>query len=200
LQVKDNIKPGKLLDAVQEMTISLSIGCQISFMPLNYVPMLVQHIMHLTLPIEIFLMVKCLADILQANFSFPDGTQKRIRSMDNPEVLLITLVVVSTKLLHPLDGVERPPVTDDDPRTRQVNWKEWQEARKQPPPALNDGLVKGAEHKVIANEALFMDEKKMDDFMEWFENMWIGDGDEPRSKPFCSIISRTSTRSNMLAN
>ncbi|ORY64898.1 uncharacterized protein BCR38DRAFT_523464 [Pseudomassariella vexata] len=180
LEVKDHIKTGKLLSAVQEMAISFNFNFEIKFPALNYVPMLVHYIEELTLPLNIYLTVKCLAEMLQADFSYPlSGAKKRIRSMNNPEVFLLTLVVVATKLLHPLDGIERPPASHNDPRVMQLNWKEWQHARTKRDGTK--GLEKGTEYRVTANEALTLDKTKLDDYMDWFEKMWIGNGEQARA-------------------
>ncbi|KAI0132773.1 hypothetical protein BJ170DRAFT_261598 [Xylariales sp. AK1849] len=198
LQVRDHIKLGKLLYAAQELVLGLTIEREFRFQPLNYVPILVQHIKDLTLPLDIYLMVRCLADMLNVDFNYPSGSTKRIRAMDNPEVVLITLIVVSTKLVHSLDGVERPPVSEDDPRVRQINWTEWQKARESSPPIQKHGLEKGTEHKVTANKALAMDKGEVDDFMDWFEKMWIGEADEAKTaesvrKPFQGRDGRTES-------
>ncbi|KAI1849359.1 hypothetical protein JX265_012080 [Neoarthrinium moseri] len=185
LQVRDHIKRGKLLATAQELAITLNVHAELKLPPLNYVPILVDYIQQLTLPVEIYFMVKCLSQLLEADFGFPDANSKRVRAMDNPEVLLITLVVVSTKLLHPLDGVQRPPISEGDPRTTQINWEEWRKTREQPPQKSEDKLERGTEHEITANEALTMDKQKMDDFMDWFERMWITQGDdEPKTPAF----------------
>lgn len=119
-----------------------------------------------------------MAEIMKADFAYPyEG--KRIRSMSNPEVLLITLVIVAAKLLYSLDGVERAPRSDRDPRCLRLDWAVWREAvedkeaRRRPIAHLE----RGQEYKVTPNDALTMDKTKLDDYMDWFENMWIGESD-----------------------
>ncbi|KAK6957385.1 hypothetical protein Daesc_000169 [Daldinia eschscholtzii] len=113
-----------------------------------------------------------------ADYSYPVGG-KRIRTMDNPEVLLIALVVVSAKLLYPLDGIERPPRSRYDPRSISIDWKKWQESM-QDNTTGKSSLIGGEEYKVTPEEALTMNKEKLDDFMDWFEKTWIGDG-EPKT-------------------
>ncbi|KAK9424967.1 hypothetical protein SUNI508_13288 [Seiridium unicorne] len=184
LQVKGHVKPGKLLRTAQELVIALNVHYGLRIPTLNYTQVLVQNILDLTLPVEVYLMVKCLIQILGAKFEFPDGKSRRIQRMDNPEVLLFTLVIVSTKLLYPLDGVARPPVSEDDPRVKQINWAEWEKARaKTKQDLLASGLQKGTEHQVTTNEALFMDGTKLDDFMDWYDKMWVGTNDSDAKAP-----------------
>ncbi|KAI0899959.1 hypothetical protein F4806DRAFT_454544 [Annulohypoxylon nitens] len=176
LQIRDHIPPGKLQAAVQELVISYKINFDTVFPPLNYVPILLRFITDLALPPEIYITVKCMTEILKANYSYPTGG-KIIRTIDNPEVLLISLVVVSTKLLYPLDGIERPPRDHGDPRSLKMDWTKWLEVMQDDITETSSSLRRGEEHKVGPEDVLSMDKTKLDDFMDWFEKMWIGDGD-----------------------
>ncbi|KAI1457545.1 hypothetical protein F4805DRAFT_173111 [Annulohypoxylon moriforme] len=176
LQVRDHIPPGRLQAAVQELVISYKINFETVFPPLNYVPVLVRFITDLTLPAEVYMTVKCMNEILKTNYSYPTGG-KMIRTIDNPEVLLISLVVVSTKLLYPLDGIERPPRNQEDPRSIKMDWAKWQEVMQDDTTETSSNLRRGEEYKVTSDDVLTMDKVKLDDFMDWFEKMWIGDGD-----------------------
>ncbi|KAI1498637.1 hypothetical protein F5X99DRAFT_431525 [Biscogniauxia marginata] len=184
LQVRDHLEPGKLQAIVQGLVISFRVNFDMTFPPLNHVPILIRYITELTLPVETYLAAKCIAEIIKTDYSYPVGG-KRIRTMDNPEVLLATLVVVSAKLLYSLDGVERLPRSRQDMRSTKIDWEKWQESTRDNPAEEGDGegshLTRGEEYKVTPNDVLRMDETKLDDFMDWFEKMWIGDGD-PRSK------------------
>ncbi|OTA97262.1 hypothetical protein M434DRAFT_65820 [Hypoxylon sp. CO27-5] len=188
LQVRDHIPPGRLQAAVQELVISYKINFDTIFPPLNYVPIIARFITELALPIETYLTIKCISEILKADYSYPTGG-KRIRTMDNPEVLLISLVVVAVKLLYSLDGVVQPPQSHGDPRSLKIDWTRWQQVI-QDDTAETTGLRRGEEYKVTPEDVLMMDKEKLDDFMGWFEKMWIGDGD-PKSKPIISHYHRT---------
>ncbi|KAI5861893.1 hypothetical protein GGS23DRAFT_573683 [Durotheca rogersii] len=175
LQVRDHIPLGHLQAAVQGLVIAFKIGADVVFPPLNYVPILVRFITELTLPAEIYSTAKCIAAILKTDYSYP--TRKGIRKMSNPEVLLISLVVVSAKLLYSLDGVERPPRNHHDPRVVKVDWAKWQEAMRDDVGKTASGLPRGEEYKVTSEDVLTMEAEKLDDFMDWFEKMWISDRD-----------------------
>ncbi|KAI1470463.1 uncharacterized protein F4812DRAFT_417691 [Daldinia caldariorum] len=178
LQVRDHIPAGRLQTAVQELVISFKANFDTIFPPLNYPPILARLITELALPVEVYLVVKCITEVLKADYSYPIGG-KKIRAMDNPEVLLAALVVVSAKLLYPLDGVERPPRSHYDPRATNIDWGTWRESMKDDK-SVESSLVRGEEYKVTPEDALTMDKEKLDDFMDWFEKMWIGDG-EPKT-------------------
>jgi RNA polymerase I-specific transcription initiation factor RRN7 len=187
LQVRDHISPGKLLSTAQELTVALNVHYELKLPSLNYPQILIQYLLDLTLPLEVYLMAKCLIQILEAAFEFPDRRNKKWRAMDNPEVLLMTLVVVSTKLLHPLDDLERPPVSEDDPRTKQINWFEWRKSRtegKKNSKQVGNRLERGTEYQVTSREAVLMDGDKMDDFMDWYEKMWVSTSDTRLSSKY----------------
>ncbi|XXG99284.1 Vacuolar protein sorting-associated protein 52 [Hypoxylon texense] len=187
LQVRDHIPLGKLQTTVQDLVISFKANFDTVFPPLNYVPILVRLMTDLTLPIETYLAVKCITKILKADYSYPIGG-KRIRTIDNPEVFLTAVLVVSAKLLYPLDNIERPPRSDEDPRNVKVNWAQWQESMREETNETSPNLLRGEEYKVTAEDVLGLDKTKLDDYMDWFEKMWIRDGDaktdERIQKPF----------------
>lgn len=101
--------------------------------------------------------------------------------MDNPEVFLTSLVVVSAKLLYSLDGIERSPISNEDPRRTKINWDQWQEIIAEKPLAKCANLLRGEEYRITASDTMTMETTKLDDYMDWFERMWIDDG-EPKSK------------------
>ncbi|KAK8118494.1 ubiquitin-60s ribosomal protein l40 fusion protein [Apiospora kogelbergensis] len=180
LQIRDHIAPGYLQSAVQELAISFNANYEVKLPPLNHIPLLLDLMRDLTLPVEIFLSVKCMAQILEADFCYPTRDKQRVLSIDDPEVLLLALVVVSTKLLHPLDGVSRRPVTHDDPRVMQIDWKQWEAVRTKQAEASR-GLERGEEYTIQAREAVAMDNKAdIYKWIEFFEKMLKQDG--PSSK------------------
>ncbi|RYO75486.1 hypothetical protein DL762_010024 [Monosporascus cannonballus] len=183
LQVQDHIRPGHLQATVQQLVISFHANFDLRFPPLNYVPILVQYIKHLLLPVETYTAAKCLAEILDADFSYPHGG-RRIQSMSNPEILLAALVVVAAKLLYSPDGTERAPRGEHDPRRLRLDWAVWRENIEDRSRQAPTHLRPGEEYKVDPNDALTMDKTKLDDYMDWFEKMWIGDADPRTAEAF----------------
>ncbi|KAK8051050.1 Ubiquitin-like protein [Apiospora rasikravindrae] len=180
LQIRDHIPPGKLQSAVREMAISFNVNYEVEFPPLNHIPLLLQLMRDLTLPVEVFLSVKCMAQILEADFCYPTRDKRRILSTDDPEVLLLALVVVSTKLLHPLDGVSRRPTTHDDPRVMQIDWKQWEVVRTKQAEAVR-GLQRGEEHTITAWEAATVDKTVAEKWLDYFERMFVQTGATPKT-------------------
>ncbi|KAI0549725.1 hypothetical protein F4679DRAFT_249141 [Xylaria curta] len=181
LQVRDHLPAGRLHATVQQLVISFKVNFDMIMPPLNYVPIIIRFITDLVLPIQIYTTIKCIIEILKTDFSYSIGG-KRIRTIDNPEILLASLVVVSTKLLFSLDNVARPPLSKQDLRQTKVDWKEWQRIITERPAPTRAHLTRGEEYKVTADEALSMDKTKLDDYMDWFEKMWLFGGKPPTTE------------------
>ncbi|KAI1272571.1 hypothetical protein F5Y07DRAFT_379532 [Xylaria sp. FL0933] len=179
LQVRDHLPLGRLQNTVQQLVISLKVNFEVIIPPINHVPLILRFITDLVLPIDVYITAKFIGELLKTEFSYPTGG-KRIRTMDNPEVLLVSLVIVSTKLLYSLDGVERLPISPEDPRRTKVDWGKWQEITAETPVEERTNLARGEEYKVTADDVLSMDKTKLDDYMDWFEKMWLHDG-EPKT-------------------
>lgn len=62
-----------------------------------------------------------------------------------------------------------------------MDWGGWRKVIKEKPARGSARLARGEEYKVRPEDALEMDKTKVDDYMDWFETMWLGGG-EPKSK------------------
>ncbi|GAW25114.1 putative RNA polymerase I specific transcription initiation factor Rrn7 [Rosellinia necatrix] len=111
--------------------------------------------------------------------------------MDNPETFLASLVLVSTKLAYSLDNVERPPINQHDPRRMQVDWKAWQRITTEKPTGQSANLRRGEEYKVTADDALTLDKTKLDDYMDWFEKMWLHEGEPKTTERVRNLFGQT---------
>lgn len=131
--------------------------------------------------VETYPATKCIAEVLKADFAYLCRGE-RMRSMSNPETFLTVLVVVAAKLLYSPDGVERAPVNDRDPRCLKLDWAAWREAIEDKSQQKSAHLERGQEYKVTPNDAMAMDKTKIDDYMDWFEKMWIADEADAASR------------------
>ncbi|KAI0520789.1 hypothetical protein F5B22DRAFT_598378 [Xylaria bambusicola] len=173
LQVRDHIPAGRLQNAVQRLVKSFKLNYDMTIPPLNYVPIILRFITDLVLPVDVYIAAKCIGEILKAEFCYPSQGDKKLRTMDNPEVLLMCLVVVSTKLLYSLDGVERLPISQLDPRQTKIDWQSWRNIVAEKPVKEHGYLTPGEEYKVTNDDVMNMDKAKLDDYMDWFERMWL---------------------------
>lgn len=158
------------------------------FPPLNVPLLLFKHVRDLGLPgnvpsqfeysasnkeiVEIYPAVHRLSKILKMDFSYPILHQSTSRAIQDPEVHLVTLIVIATKLSQPFDDIKRTPISEADASALKMDWDEWRELMKDPPMA---GLKRGEEMEVTDDAVMTMDGQKIDDYLDWFQRMWLDD-------------------------
>lgn len=116
--------------------------------------------------------------MLELDFSFPILRKKALEVSGYPEVQLMSLITIATKLSHPFDDVERVPQSETDPTTVKVDWAMWREIMAEAP---TKGLKKGDEIKTTDEDVMKMSGKEMDDYLDWYQRTWIDDRN-PKSK------------------
>jgi RNA polymerase I-specific transcription initiation factor RRN7 len=90
-------------------------------------PLLLHHWMQdLALPIEVYAATQRLARLLGVDFILHvEGKTSSNRVLRYPEVRLMALLVVSTKLFFPIDDVDRYPLAANDLSVLQMDWPAW---------------------------------------------------------------------------
>ncbi|KAF7597094.1 Pol I core factor CF [Aspergillus hancockii] len=150
------VKAEHLHKAVLQLSLLYRHKFGMHFPALNLPPILYQYIRRLALPIEIYSAVKRLQDLLGFTFEFPTRLVGSSRPLHLPEVQLITLIVISTKLFFPFDDVKRYPVSAKEPTTQVIDWKVWAQAQRH------------FDNRETANGKIGKDE-----YMDWYENSWL---------------------------
>jgi len=82
------------------------------------------------------------------------------------------LIVVATKLSQPFDDIVRHPESESDPSTVKIDWKKWREVMTE---KHIPGLRRGEEIMVTDMEVLSMSTEAMDDYMDWYQRMFLDD-------------------------
>lgn len=112
--------------------------------------------------------------LLDLNFAF-DMNRKRFKLLHHPDILLISCVVFTTKLLFPLDGKARLPVSYRDPSSLQIDWSKWMDL-------MRDASVEGLERRDIlklqSEDVWTLSDRKIDDYLDWYEETQIKSGRE----------------------
>jgi RNA polymerase I-specific transcription initiation factor RRN7 len=125
--------------------------------------------------------------ITKYNFSYPDGTSTstettRRQATTFPEAQLISLVVVTTKLLFPFDSdtVKRYPKEPNEPTTLRMKWSAWLAAKHSFDTASSsddttdlNGLQPGAEIHITDSDIFRMSDNQLDQYMDWYQRTWI---------------------------
>jgi RNA polymerase I-specific transcription initiation factor RRN7 len=106
-----------------------------------------------------------------------DMGRKRFKRLDHPDILLVCCVVFATKLLYPFDGIQRPPVSYRDPSSLQIDWNQWRELMRDPE---SEGLERRVMRQLKPDDAWTLNDKKIDDYLDWYEETQVKTGDEPQ--------------------
>lgn len=124
--------------------------------------------------VEIYPAVYRLSRMLKVDFSYPI-LQQSPRAILDPEFHLIVLIVIATKLSQPFDNLKRFPTSDVDPSALKLDWDEWREIMQSP---ISESLERGKEMEINDNTVMALDGKKIDDYLDWFQRMWLDDRDQ----------------------
>jgi RNA polymerase I-specific transcription initiation factor RRN7 len=82
--------------------------------------------------------------------------------------------VIATKLSQPFDDVKRNPWSLTDPSTTLIGWSDWSASFKNDP---IKGLNRGEEVKITDHDVLHMSENMLDDYLNWYQKVFIDDRD-----------------------
>lgn len=116
--------------------------------------------------------------LLDLDFSFPLLHKRTYGVSAYPEIQLMSLIVIATKLSQPFDDVERIPESEADPTTVKIDWAKWRKIMAESP---TKNLKRGEEIKITDSDVMNMSGKQMDDYLDWYQRSWIDDRD-PRSE------------------
>ena len=135
----------------------------------------------LTLPIEVYAATQRLARILDIDFTLQLGAKTSSnRVLRYPEVQLMSLLVVATKLFFPIDDIDRHPVSANDLSALQMDWAEWAAAQ----PSVQSGddldgqnsrddtapdLTFPEAFKISESDCLSMGDEELDRYMDWYQ-------------------------------
>ncbi|KAK7734956.1 hypothetical protein SLS53_007733 [Cytospora paraplurivora] len=175
LKVKHtSFQGGELHQAVLELILEYHLNYEMVFPPLNTTLLLLHYLRELALPAEVYVHVRAMTRLLHAEFAF-NMRRKRFKLLDHPDILLIACVVFSTKLLYPFDGEVRPPVSYRDPSSIRVDWDRWRELMRDD---CFEGLERREINKLQPDDAWTMSDRKIDDYLDWYEETQIKAGTE----------------------
>lgn len=178
LEPRSILHPDRLQERLLSLTVSLKRNYEIEFPPLNASLLIFKHVKDLCLPLEVYPCTFRLAKVLELdNFKWPDQFTGQVRAMDYPELRMMGLLVIATKLTQPFDDVVRKPETATDPSTMRVQWGTWKEVMSEKPV---EGLKPGEEVKVTEEDVFEMSGAKLDDYLAWYQRMWMDDGKEDK--------------------
>lgn len=124
---------------------------------------------------EVFPAVTRLGKLLGHTYDFPRSQNKRVMANLFPEVRLVALLVVVTKLFYPFDGIKRYPVSLKDPPSQIIDWEEWVMSQRNFDDRGKQGgkLGRGNEFNVKEGDVFQMTPEQLDEYMDWYEKYWV---------------------------
>ncbi|KAI9375680.1 RNA polymerase I-specific transcription initiation factor Rrn7 [Aspergillus egyptiacus] len=175
------LKAEDLHNAVLDLLLLYHRQFKMQFPPLNVPPMLYRLIRRLALPVDIYPVVKRLQTLLGFTFEYPTKIVGRKRPLDKPELQLVTLVVIATKLLFPFDDIQRHPTSAQEPTVQEIDWSAWVEVQShfERRGASSGRIGKGKEILVNEGDVLTMTPDQLDEYMNWYESSWLDSSKDP---------------------
>ncbi|KAL4935346.1 hypothetical protein BDV06DRAFT_207207 [Aspergillus oleicola] len=169
------LKAEDLHNAVFDLLLYYQRQFKVQFPPLNTPVLLYRLIRRLALPVDIYPLTKRLQTLVGFSFEYPAKISGRRKPLDKPELQLVTLVVIATKLLFPFDDVERHPMSAQEPTVQAINWEAWANIQKQfeNRDASAGRIGKGKEILVKEGDVLNMAPDQLDEYMDWYESSWL---------------------------
>ncbi|KAL8774009.1 MAG: hypothetical protein Q9194_004160 [Teloschistes cf. exilis] len=177
------LKADDIRKTVQELTVLYNHHFQVTLPALNHPLLLFKHIRDLALPLDLFVAVRRLAKLLHIDFSFPRA-RSYYKISSTPEVALMSLLVITVKLYHPFDSIDRHPRSLTEPGTLVIDWNRWSEVQKGYDARDTAGgkLGRGNEIKVTETDIFNLSGDQIDEYLDWFEETWV-DEERARKQP-----------------
>lgn len=176
---QSKLQPTSLHQAVLDNIIAYDRSFGMTMPPLNHILLLYRWVRHLALPLEVYAAVIRLARILEVDFSYDIQVERSSRDfvLRLAEARLISLLVVATKLLFPMDGVERYPRKPTELSALAVDWDAWSEARVEYDAAMKNSERMGYEQalQVTEQDAIQMADEKLDEYMDWYQSVFANE-------------------------
>jgi RNA polymerase I-specific transcription initiation factor RRN7 len=129
--------------------------------------------------VDIYAAARRLGKILYYEYSFPDKLCRHGITA-YPEVQILSLIVIATKLCHPFDDIVRVPESLTDSSAIRIDWDGWRDIMREKPVK---GFRKGEQVEVTDADVFQMSEKKLDEYLDWYQRTWIDDRD-----PKCELV------------
>ncbi|OAR01752.1 hypothetical protein LLEC1_06780 [Akanthomyces lecanii] len=131
--IRSPLEGAQVYSTVMDLACSYYLNYNMVFPDLNYMPLLFQYVKLLALPVESIVAVRRICDILGYRFHLP-VQNTRVYPLHNPEIRLIALLIVATKLCFPFNGGSPLTVSDDGLTLPSFDWNTWQSAKGQSSP------------------------------------------------------------------
>ncbi|KAH9204453.1 hypothetical protein DL95DRAFT_471482 [Leptodontidium sp. 2 PMI_412] len=185
LEIKAPLDGTRLHTTVVSLAEFFNLEFEMEFPRLNVPLLIFRYMTELCLPVELYPAIRRLETLLEVDFSHHSHRKRTAEPTPHPEIRLMGLIVIATKLAHPFDDVDRIPESYSDPSAVKMNWPQWAKSTSRNPPR---GLARGEAIKVIDTDVWNMNAQKLDDYLDWYQNTWIDDRDPKVSEQILQIF------------
>lgn len=112
---------------------------------------------------------------VEFTYTFPKEVKGKFRRIYLPEVQLMSLVIVATKLLFPFDDIKRYPRAPNEPAVQVMDWDRWAEAQSTfDSRGISQGfLTNTAAMQATEKDAMEMTQQQLDEYMDWYDKLWL---------------------------
>lgn len=171
--------------ALQQKALSTASVFQrdfgMDFPAINHALLLQRWMKDLALPLETFAATLRLSRLLEVDFTM----QPAVKASSNnvlryAEVQLMALLMVSTKLLFPLDNIDRYPVSSSDLSVLRMDWNAWFDDHSTKSSSdQNECDGEGVERKTVLSfadafnvseaDCMTMGDDELDQYLDWYQ-------------------------------
>ncbi|TGO24549.1 hypothetical protein BPAE_0100g00170 [Botrytis paeoniae] len=190
LEIHGVLNGHRLHQTVLDMVSFFNFNFEMVFPPINHKLLLYKSVRDLGLPVDIYMAVNHLAEILEYNFSYPIHNKRLHGTTGYPEYQLTSLIVIATKLSQPFDDIHRHPKSNLDATAAKINWTKWHSIMFDNP---TEGLKRGDEIKITDADVFKMTGEQMDDWMNWYHKTWIDDRDQKVPQQILELFPLSDT-------
>ena len=125
--------------------------------------------------VEIYPAARRLHDLLGFTYAFPTEVKGRRKHLHLPEIQIIAIIVVCTKLYFPFDNMKRYPTSVKQPAAQVIDWTLWGQNQREFDRRETAGGQIGRGNEILTTEqdALKMTTNQLDEYMDWYEKSWL---------------------------
>ncbi|KAF2212976.1 hypothetical protein CERZMDRAFT_40275 [Cercospora zeae-maydis SCOH1-5] len=184
LEPQDLLRSESVHRKVLDLLTSLDADFGMQAPPMNHALVLYRWVKALQLPLEVYVTAQRLARLLQLDFRYSvDAKAWSGVSLRYPEVRLMALVVIATKLLFPFDDTKRYPTSASDASALRMDWDAWQQVQDRENGANDDNgdgkstvsrdesshLTYQDAFTLTEAQSLDLADDRLDAYLDWYE-------------------------------
>ncbi|KAL7785975.1 hypothetical protein V8C37DRAFT_393052 [Trichoderma ceciliae] len=185
LPFRSSVEGDELHKVVMDLVLSYHFNYNLVFPEINHVPELMQFAMELALPIDSIIVARKLASILGYRFQFPTERLSNPR-LDYPEIRLMALLIVATKLSFPFPGSTSIPQLQNTGSLQMptLDWERWRRGKDKLPTQQDTKASKFDFDRVTPSQVVSMADDELDAYFAHVSSLINVTSDNPITKFF----------------